>query len=70
MSKEKSADIDAMLADLEFDVWLAAKQGKLKDNQLIWAKALKEADPPLVISLVVRPLHPSDSTPDSPSTST
>jgi hypothetical protein len=35
MTKERTADVQAILVELEYEIWLAAKQGRLNDG-LSW----------------------------------
>lgn len=56
MSEEKKADMDAAVAELEHAIWLAIKQGVIKDR-FNWTQAIEVEglpDPYLVLLTVGR----------------
>jgi hypothetical protein len=52
MSEERKADLEAALAELEYEVWLALKQDALTYGQA-WTKIVRDGDKIVVTRLTI-----------------
>ena len=64
MNKERKADLESKLVELEHEIWLAAKQGQI-ENVHTWQAAIHVEGDPYIVMLTVAPVGETKSTTQS-----